>query len=270
MFCFSSFLPSFVIYFASKLDLVIHSPRKGLPNHGVISIRRQQQIYSITSETDQTEGTMKGSEFSSQANRVLGYAPQLLLLTFFALTTILLLPSTTNAQRKCGGEGQRPCKIWERIPSCNKGLREHFQLNMCVGERTQVDARTGKHIPRDTRKMTEVSFCNRSSRPMIYAALAEFIDDEYGWVSRGWFRIPSGKCVTEAIDLGYTGSIYVYGSSPDGTEWDGTDADFCIKTYDTFIIDNADRLECRSREYSIIKMTKLDVKPGKNKFTFGN
>ncbi len=221
-------------------------------------------------EIDNTEAAMKGSQYNERLMNQFGYTTQLLFLTFCVLTTIFLLPSTAGAQRKCGAEGQRPCKIWERIPSCNKGLRENFQLNMCVGQKTQVDARTGKHIPRDTRKMTEVSFCNRSSRPMIYAAIAEYTDDEYGWVSRGWFRIPSGKCVNQAIDLGYTGSIYVYGSAPDGTEWDGTDADFCVKTYDTFIIDNADKLECRSREYSIIKMTKLDVKPGSNKFTFGN
>jgi uncharacterized membrane protein len=194
----------------------------------------------------------------------------LLFFAIFSLTPIFLLPSTLNAQRKCGGEGQRPCKVWERIPSCNKGLWENVQLNMCVGKGTQVDARSGKHIPRDTRKMTELSLCNRSSRPMIYSAIAEFIDDEYGWVSRGWFRIPSGKCVKEAIDLDYTGALYVYGSAPDGTEWDGTDAKFCVKTYDTFVIDNADDLKCSSQEFSIINMTKVDVKPGSNKFTFGS
>ncbi len=33
---------------------------------------------------------------------------------------------------KCGAKNQRPCKVWERIPSCNKGLRENFRTNRCV------------------------------------------------------------------------------------------------------------------------------------------
>jgi uncharacterized membrane protein len=187
-----------------------------------------------------------------------------------ALMFVLLMPSEAQAQRKCGAEGQRPCKVWERIPSCNKGLREHFGLNMCVGPRTQVDAGSGKYIPRDTRKMTTLNLCNRSSRPMIYAAIAQWLDNEYGWVSRGWFKIPAGKCDKVPIDLDYTGSVYVYGSAPDGTEWDSTDAKFCIKTYDTFDIDNADALTCPARDFSIVGMVKQDVKPGSNTFNFGN
>jgi len=175
-----------------------------------------------------------------------------------------------RAQRKCGAEGQRPCKIWERIPSCNRGLKEDFRLGMCVGPRTQVSADTGKYIPRDTRKMTILNLCNRSSRPVIYAAIAQWLDSEYGWVSRGWFKIPAGRCDKTPIDLGYSGSVYIYGSAPDGTEWDSTDAKFCIKTYDTFEIDNADELVCPTRDFSVVGMAKFDVKPGSNSFNFGN
>ena len=34
--------------------------------------------------------------------------------------------------RDCGRANQRPCKIWERIPSCNKGLVEDFKKGQCV------------------------------------------------------------------------------------------------------------------------------------------
>ncbi len=210
-------------------------------------------------------------EYNTHLNKLIGYGPQLLFLIFFSLTIVFSLPSTANAQRKCGGEGQRPCKIWERIPSCNKGLRENFKLNKCVGQKTQIDAKTEKHILRDTRKMTELSLCNRSSAPVIYAALAEYMgDDDHSWVSRGWFRIPAGQCEKQQLGNGYNGSLYAYGSALDGTEWDGTDAKFCIKTYETFVIYDANELNCPSREYSIVSMAKVDVKPGSNKFTFGN
>lgn len=194
----------------------------------------------------------------------------LILIVFLAIPVIALPEAVFGQKRNCGAEGQRPCKIWERIPSCNKGLREHFKLGMCVGPKTQVDAHTGKYIPRDTRKMTTVSLCNRSSRPMIYAAIAQWYDNTHGWVSRGWFKIPAGRCDKVPVDLDYTGAVYVYGSAPDGTEWDSTDAKFCIKTYDTFDIDNADDLQCPTRDHSIVGMAKITVKPGNNNFNFGN
>ncbi|MGD8833095.1 MAG: hypothetical protein PVF57_20985, partial [Pseudomonadales bacterium] len=31
----------------------------------------------------------------------------------------------------CGAEGDRPCMVWERIPSCDKGLAEDFTQNVC-------------------------------------------------------------------------------------------------------------------------------------------
>lgn len=31
----------------------------------------------------------------------------------------------------CGGPGQRPCLLGERIPSCNPGLKENFKRNVC-------------------------------------------------------------------------------------------------------------------------------------------
>jgi hypothetical protein len=42
-----------------------------------------------------------------------------------------LLPSG-DAQARCGAENQVPCKVWERVPSCDKGLVEHFGKNRCL------------------------------------------------------------------------------------------------------------------------------------------
>lgn len=187
-----------------------------------------------------------------------------------AAVFIFIFPGVSQAQRKCGAEGQRPCKIWERIPSCNRGLTEDFRLRMCVGPKTQVSADTGKYIPRDTRKMTYVNLCNRSSRPVIYASIAEWYDEQYGWVTRGWWQVAAGKCAKVDIDLDYSGSVYVYGSANDGTEWDSEDAKFCVKEYDAFEVDNADKLVCPTRDFTVVGMAKFDVKPGNNNFNFGN
>lgn len=194
---------------------------------------------------------------------VFGIVPSLFLLSF-----ILLTPVSASAQRKCGAEGHRPCKVWERIPSCDKGLYEDFKLNMCVGSHTQVDARSGKYIPRRT--MTTLKLCNRSSRPVIYAAFAQWVDYEDGWVSRGWFQIPAGRCDTEDLDYEYSGAVYIYGSSADGTEWNSTDASFCVKTEAPFDIENSDRVDCANSEFSKVGMTKYDVKVGTNTWNFGN
>ncbi len=42
----------------------------------------------------------------------------------------ILIPKTAEAAN-CGGNNQRPCNIWERIPSCNKGLYEDFRAKKC-------------------------------------------------------------------------------------------------------------------------------------------
>ena len=46
---------------------------------------------------------------------------------------ILIVASTGAAQAQaCGGANQRPCTVFERIPSCNSGLVEDFSKNRCV------------------------------------------------------------------------------------------------------------------------------------------
>lgn len=45
---------------------------------------------------------------------------------------ILGLAVPDSAAAACGGEEQTPCKIWERIPSCDSGLKEDFARGKCV------------------------------------------------------------------------------------------------------------------------------------------
>lgn len=48
----------------------------------------------------------------------------------FALGT--LLPVQHLQAADCGGNNQRPCKLWERVPSCNAGLIENFAQGKCI------------------------------------------------------------------------------------------------------------------------------------------
>jgi hypothetical protein len=51
-------------------------------------------------------------------------------LGFYFLTA---WPSPVDAAA-CGAKNQRPCKIWERIPSCNQGLYEDFGKGRCLAK----------------------------------------------------------------------------------------------------------------------------------------
>ena len=183
--------------------------------------------------------------------------------------TGFFISDSAHGQRKCGAEGQRPCRVWERIPSCNKGLAEDFLRDMCVGPRTKIDAKTGKYIPRKPEsKMTVASLCNKSSRPTIYVAVAQYANPQYGWVTSGWFGVASGRCEKIEIDYDYVGSIYVYAKAPDGTEWNDSEIQFCVKPYEAFETTNADAMQCPSRDFVSVNMKKHDVKTGDNTITF--
>jgi hypothetical protein len=51
------------------------------------------------------------------------------LVALLATLTLFLSPA---AAARCGAVNQVPCKVWERIPSCDKGLVEDFAKNRCV------------------------------------------------------------------------------------------------------------------------------------------
>jgi hypothetical protein len=73
----------------------------------------------------------------------------------FAIATLGLCflaawPSPAQAAA-CGGKDQRPCKVWERIPSCNKGLYENFGKGRCLAK-----AVPGKDCGRENQRPCKV------------------------------------------------------------------------------------------------------------------
>ena len=55
----------------------------------------------------------------------------LLYLTLLALCGVCATVTKPAQARSCGANNQRPCTIFERIPSCDKGLYEDFKKNRC-------------------------------------------------------------------------------------------------------------------------------------------
>ena len=60
----------------------------------------------------------------------LSSAFRLCLSSAVVLLAMSLMPQTAEAA--CGAKNQTPCKVWERIPSCDKGLKENFIKHQCV------------------------------------------------------------------------------------------------------------------------------------------
>ena len=52
-------------------------------------------------------------------------------IAIFALSALLGSSSLAEAAN-CGANNQRPCKLWERVPSCNANLKEGFARGICV------------------------------------------------------------------------------------------------------------------------------------------
>ncbi len=59
----------------------------------------------------------------------------------------------------CGAKNQRPCKIWERIPSCNKGLYEDFKKGRCLSK-TVPGRDCGKKNQRPCKVWERIPSCN--------------------------------------------------------------------------------------------------------------
>lgn len=64
--------------------------------------------------------------------RLAGVAAAVLLLHAVPGVLLATFPATALADCSVGGDNQRPCRIWERVPSCNKGLVEDFRTDRCV------------------------------------------------------------------------------------------------------------------------------------------
>lgn len=59
------------------------------------------------------------------------------LLAPLAAATLILACAPEAQAGQCGGENQRPCTIFERIPSCDKGLYEDFGKGKCLRPKPQ-------------------------------------------------------------------------------------------------------------------------------------
>ncbi len=62
---------------------------------------------------------------------------------FWVLVLLLQLSSSFLTAQNCGGENQRPCNVWERVPSCANGLVEDFASGKCIRKevaKQKVDA----------------------------------------------------------------------------------------------------------------------------------
>lgn len=118
----------------------------------------------------------------------------------------LLAPGTAYA--RCGGDNQVPCKVFERVPSCDKGLVEDFQKNRCLrpaartpcGAEGQRPCTVVERIPSCNAELAEDFVKNRCVRPGCGRL--------EGAPCKVWERVPScdrglaedflrGKCVRQ-------------------------------------------------------------------------
>lgn len=205
-----------------------------------------------------------------------------------AAAIVICSPEKAAAQSNCGRAGQRPCRIWERVPSCNKGLVENFAKDMCVAKTPcgglnqracQIIERMpscnkglaeygGRCVSLDPdREKTIVRFCNSSREPVIYAAVA-FWENNSGWISKGWYTIDRSACQSVIIANNYKGKIYIFGTNEDDTLIWGGDYNFYVNWNDGFdLVQNDSELRYDNR-YRQVGMQPYDVNPGVNTWTF--
>ena len=70
-----------------------------------------------------------------------------------------LLLSSDAEGASCGAKNQRPCTIFERIPSCDAGLVEDFARNLCVA-RAVPGRDCGRQNQRPCKVWERVPSCN--------------------------------------------------------------------------------------------------------------
>lgn len=78
-----------------------------------------------------------------------------------SLSATTLSIGTPAVAAPCGGGGQTPCKIWERIPSCNNGLVEDFLKNRCVAKRRPA---CGRKNQRPCKIWERIPSCDKGLR----------------------------------------------------------------------------------------------------------
>jgi hypothetical protein len=96
----------------------------------------------------------------------------------------------------CGGAGQRACKLWERIPSCDAGLVEDLKAGMCrtekqfaCGAANQRACKLWERIPSCNRGLYEDLLAGRCKKPTTPKPLACGAKNQRP--CKLWERIPS-------------------------------------------------------------------------------
>ena len=92
------------------------------------------------------------------------------LLVTVLLWTVFSMPADAgHGDKACGGNGERPCTIFEHFPSCDPGLREHLIRQICFavdddgfpvfcGDDGEIACAITDHIPSCKPGLVEVGF----------------------------------------------------------------------------------------------------------------
>ena len=75
--------------------------------------------------------TTENADYRVDKQRTRNRTMSLALMAVLTFAPLCLLPKTSEAG-SCGANGQRPCTVWERIPSCDSGLVEDLARGKCV------------------------------------------------------------------------------------------------------------------------------------------
>ena len=130
--------------------------------------------------------------------------------TFAVIAVSGLLLASEAEGAACGGKNQRPCTIFERIPSCDAGLVEDFSRNLCVAR--DVPGRDcGRANQRPCKVWERVPSCNANLKEDFARGLCVAVScgKKYGRPCTIVQRIPScdsglvedfleGRCVPSA------------------------------------------------------------------------
>lgn len=204
----------------------------------------------------------------------------------FALAIFIFSPETVSAQSHCGRAGQRPCRIWERIPSCNKGTVENFAKDRCVAKtpcgglnqracnvwenlracKSGLAKYGGRCVSLDPdNEKTVVRFCNYSGYSSIYAAIGQLVQKRgYNgyYISHGWYEIINGTCQNFSLGNGYKGYAYAYAIAEDNAVAWGGSFNFYVNWYDGFDIRQDEPYLESERDFREVGMFRVAVKPG--------
>ncbi|MEZ4364144.1 MAG: hypothetical protein R3B48_28480 [Kofleriaceae bacterium] len=75
----------------------------------------------------------------------------------------------TEEQFPCGGAGERACKLWERIPSCNRGLHENLLQGKCYRPAPKPKLACGARGQRPCKLWERIPSCNRGLHENFFA-----------------------------------------------------------------------------------------------------